>query len=243
MCIGGVGGCYGPRDYERVLVEGARRRHYTAHDLERLAGADRAIDVLLLHEPPAGTVTELHAPPGYSCRTWELRGRGLAELVARIAPRICFTGHIHARTERRINGFRTVGLSKVPYRGSVILVEIPRGTAEPVDVAEWGGAPDAAVDRWMTVEIDDPVEVESLARVLEAWAGEVLGGSSLDRAARKRVHAALAASPHRTALMGVLLGRDPIEVVELDIPAAKRAELLGRWGAGLDLPAPAALRG
>lgn len=239
--VGGAGGCFGPRDYERTHLAGAARRHYTRDDLERLARAAQGLDVLLLHEPPAGAVTELHAPPGLSPRTWTLRGEGLAELVARTRPRICFTGHIHARTERRLNGVRTVGLHKVPCRGSAILLDIPPGTGEPVDLAEWGGPPVEVRDAWQTVQIADPAVTEALAQALGRWAAAVLGGRPLDRDERKRLHAALAGSPQRAALMGALNGRDPFDVIDQGTDPDEREALLAHWSAG-GLPDPHPLR-
>lgn len=240
--VGGVGGCFGPRDYERASLAGAARRHYTRADLDRLARTGTGIDVLLLHEPPAGVVTELHAPPGMSPRTWTLKGQGLAELVAQIKPRICFSGHIHARTERRINGVRTLGLHKVPHRGSVLLLDIPAGAGEPVDLAEWGGSPTEVVvrDTWQAVRVVDPATTEALARALEAWANLVIAGRTLDRAGRKLIHAALAGNPQRAALMGALNGRDPFDVIE-DIEPDEREALLAAWTSGA-LPDPSALR-
>lgn len=237
--VGGVGGCYGPRDFERVTLHGAARRHYARADIERLARAG-PLDVLLLHEPPAGLVTEVHAPPGMSPRTWNLKGSGLAELVAQARPRICFSGHIHARTERRIEGVRTIGLHKVPVRGSVLLIEILPGTAEPVDLAEWGGAPATIRDTWQTVRVVDPAITEALARALESWAARVLSGRPLSRDERKRIHAALAGAPQRAALMGALNGRDPFDVIE-DLEPDEREPLLAAWTDG-GLPDPATLR-
>ena len=53
--VGGLGGCYGPRDYERQVrdLQGYEKRHYTRDEVERL-GARDGIDILLLHDAPAG---------------------------------------------------------------------------------------------------------------------------------------------------------------------------------------------
>lgn len=246
--IGGVGGCYGPRDYERQGLTGAARRHYARADLDRLAaGAAAGLDVLLLHEPPAGVVTELHAPPGLTPRTWTLRSVGLAELVARVRPRICLSGHIHARTDRRIAGVRTVGLNKVPHRGSVVLLDLRPGAGEPAILDEWGGAPGVipeawqpAPDTWQAVQIVDPAVTAALADALSAWTQRVLARGPLTRDERKRIHAALAAQAHRAALMGALNGRDPLDVVD-DIEPSDRATLLAAWTDG-GLPDPDVLR-
>jgi hypothetical protein len=230
--IGGVGGCYGPSDYEKALLTGAARRHYCERDVQALIDAKVRLDVLLLHEPPAGVVRELHAPEGFRPRNWRIENRGLAELVATVRPRICFTGHIHGRTERRIEGVRVVGLNKVPRRGSLLVFELDaRGEAH--DLAELGGAPDAepkpAEERVGIAE--RAALLDEIASRLAAWGAEVLGDRPLSRTARKRLHAALAREPQRALLMGVLLGNDARELAAR-IPEAERAALLASWRAG-----------
>ncbi len=231
--VGGIGGCYGPRDYEKVRVSGWARRHYVEADLERLkARATERLDVLLLHEPPAGTFSELHAPPGFKPRTWTLVGEGQSELVAALRPRVCFTGHLHARTERVIAGVRTVGLNKVAYRGSVLLVEIP-AEGEVTVLDEWGGAPSLpARPTEATTPDEEPFDgraLDTLIARLNAWSSEVLGGKTLDRDGRKRVHQALGADPMRAVLMGALTGADLRALLERSGDAATRHALVKEW--------------
>jgi hypothetical protein len=55
VCVGGVGGCYGPSDYGRnsKTLQGYARRHYTHDEVERLA-ASQGVDIVLTHDAPAG---------------------------------------------------------------------------------------------------------------------------------------------------------------------------------------------
>lgn len=242
--VGGVGGCYGASDYRKERLSGWARRHYTRADLRRLEAAARGgLDVLLLHEPPAGEATELHAPEGFRVRSWTLSGEGQADLVASVRPRVCFTGHLHARIERNVSGVRVVGLHKVPIRGSVLLVDVPP-SGEVVDVAEWGGA--SGVRAQLSAPADgDPFGerlVDELAARLARWAASVHGGRPLDRAARKRLHEHLADDPMRPLLMGALTGASPRALVDrVDDPRARVAQLEA-WLAR-PLPDPAALVG
>jgi hypothetical protein len=243
--VGGVGGCFGPSDYRKERLTGWTRRHYTRADLQRLEeGARGGLDVLLLHEPPGGEATEAHAPPWRTPRRWTLAGEGQAELVARVRPRVCFTGHLHARIERSVAGVRVVGLHKVPVRGSVLLVDIPvEGVV--VDVAEWGGAPPVRRPPPEGAEDPDPfgdaLWAELSAR-LTRWSAEALGGQELDRAARKSAHARLRDEPLRPLLMGALTGADVRALVDRIEDRAERVAMLKRWLAA-PWPEPSRVRG
>lgn len=239
--IGGIGGCYGPKDYSRERVQGWSRRHYLASDLRRLVrNAPEGLDILLVHEPPAGEVTECHAPPGMRCRTWRLQGEGQAELVAQVRPRVCFSGHIHARTERRLAGVRVVGLHKVPVRGSCLLFEIPP-VGEVIDLAEWGGAPSADPTRASAVagapeasSGSDPFGEEAFAELsarLGAWSSAALAGAG----ARSGGAKARARAPARGPDAGGVDGR-------ADGGRPARAGLQGRRRAGAHPAAPRVAR-
>jgi len=238
--VGGVGGCFGPSDYRKERLTGWTRRHYTRADLRRLeANARDGLDVLLLHEPPAGEATELHAPDGYRVRSWTLAGEGQAELVASVRPRVCFTGHLHARIERNLAGVRVVGLHKVPTRGSVLLVDVP-AEGEVTDVAEWGGR---AGLRVATAEPagDDPFGerlYDALAARLAQWSAAALGGRALGRDARKRAYEHLRDDPMRPLLMGALTGASPRALVDRIDDGPARVAQLKAWLAQ-PLPDPA----
>ncbi|HEX9402765.1 MAG TPA: hypothetical protein VF912_21905 [Anaeromyxobacter sp.] len=53
--VGGIGGCFGPSDYERRSkhLQGYAKRHYTRDEIDEL-GRRSGIDVLLVHDAPAG---------------------------------------------------------------------------------------------------------------------------------------------------------------------------------------------
>ncbi len=243
--IGGIGGCYSSKDYPRERLHGWSRRHYTESDLRRLIrNADEGIDILLVHEPPSGEVTECHAPPGMGRRTWRLQGEGQAELVAQLRPRVCFSGHIHARTERRIAGVRVVGLHKVPIRGSCLLFEMP-SVGEVTDLAEWGGAPSVEVAHVPVVlQESDPFGEQAFSELsarLTAWSSEVLAGRTLDREGRRRAHSLLREDPMRAALMGALTGADLRALVFKSDDAQARNAQLREW-LGQPLPDPTRFR-
>lgn len=243
--IGGIGGCFGASDCRKDRVKGWSRRHYLAADLARLARTPDPIDVLLLHEPPAGALTECTSPPGFRRRSWTLTGEGQVELVTSLRPRLCLTGHLHARTERRIAGVRVVGLHKVPVRGSVIAMEL-RSDGEATDLAEWGGAPTEPVSPARTTPHadEDPfgeAAFQALDARLRGWSAEVLGGRTLDRDGRKRAHVRLASNPLRALLMGALTGGDLRALVERSTTVEERASRLRGW-LSLPLPAPESMR-
>jgi len=133
ISVGGLGGCHGPSDYGRPgsSLEGYRKRHYTADEIESLASG-AGIDILLLHDAPAG----VRIPRG---RDGEIvsTSAGLDVLVARTRPRLCFFGHHHTRVQAEVAGVRCVGLNKVAMPGHLVAVEIRSGEAGWRFLAEW----------------------------------------------------------------------------------------------------------
>jgi Icc-related predicted phosphoesterase len=112
--VGGVGGCFGPSNYERPSAElrGYSKRHYTADEIEALS-TDENVDILLVHDAPAGVRFERHRQgAGYVSEA-----RGLDELVRRARPRVCFFGHHHTRIDAEIANVRCIGLNKVARSG------------------------------------------------------------------------------------------------------------------------------
>lgn len=90
VCVGGVGGCYGPSDYGRhsKTLQGYVRRHYTHDEVERLAGS-QSVDIVLTHDAPAGVCFQRHRQgAGYVSQA-----AGLDVVLARARPRVCFFGH------------------------------------------------------------------------------------------------------------------------------------------------------
>lgn len=131
--VGGLGGCYGPSDYDRPgsSLEGYRKRHYTANEIESLASR-AGIDILLLHDAPAG----VRIPRG---RGGELvsASAGLDALIARTRPRLCFFGHHHTRVQVEVDGVRCIGLNKVAMPGHLVAIEIRSREAGWRSLGEW----------------------------------------------------------------------------------------------------------
>jgi len=119
--VGGVGGCYGPSDYQRRSdrLQGYAQRHYTADEIERLAGAGD-VDILLTHDAPAGVRFEGHRRgAGYVSEA-----AGLDLLLARVQPRVCFFGHHHIRVDAEVSGIRCIGLNKIARPGNLVAIDI-----------------------------------------------------------------------------------------------------------------------
>lgn len=136
VTVGGVGGCHGPSNYERPgrSLQGAARRHYTRDEIERL-GAGLPVDVLLLHDAPAGVVFEKRFPSG-DPRRYTSEAAGLADLVGRLRPTLCFFGHHHARVNAEVAGVPCIGLNAVGWPGHLVAFELePGGPA--MMLGEW----------------------------------------------------------------------------------------------------------
>jgi hypothetical protein len=83
VCVGGVGGCYGPSDYGRKsnTLQGYARRHYTHDEVDRLAGS-QGVDIVLTHDAPAGVRFERPRRDG----TYVSQAAGLDLVLARARP-------------------------------------------------------------------------------------------------------------------------------------------------------------
>jgi predicted phosphodiesterase len=126
LCVGGLGGCYGPSDYERPSrqLQGAARRHYTRDEIDTLSST-AGLDILLTHDAPAGVRFEKHRH-GEPVVSYS-EAAGLDELVARTQPRVCFFGHHHARVDAEIAGVRCIGLHKIARPGNLVAFEMHSG--------------------------------------------------------------------------------------------------------------------
>lgn len=137
--VGGIGGCYGPSDYERPTrtLEGGARRHYTREQAEGVTRHGR-IDVLLLHDAPAGTRFTKRLPSG-AFQSYVSAGAGLGDAVARTRPKACFFGHHHQRLDTEVAGVRCVGLNAGGRPGNLVAFSLDAdGSAI---VGEWPGTP------------------------------------------------------------------------------------------------------
>lgn len=132
--VAGLGGCYGPSDFERPsrTLQGYAKRHYTQDEIAALS-ARAGIDILLVHDAPKGVQFDRHRRgAGYVSEA-----AGLDELVAKTRPRVCFFGHHHARLEAEVAGVRCIGLNKVARPGNLVAFEIPAGEAGWRLIGEW----------------------------------------------------------------------------------------------------------
>jgi predicted phosphodiesterase len=134
--VGGLGGCYGPSDYERRSdqLQGYAKRHYTRDEVERLAMAD-AVDIVLTHDAPAG----IRFPRHRGGLGFVSPAMGLDAVLARTSPRICFFGHHHTRLDAEVHGVRCIGLNKVARPGNLVAVDIEPGRGDWALVGEWTG--------------------------------------------------------------------------------------------------------
>lgn len=136
--VAGIGGCHGASDYAipTKKPQGGARRHYTREQVERV-GTHGRIDVLLLHDAPAGTRLARRLPSG-ALQPYVSEAAGLGDAVARTRPRACFFGHHHQRLDTEVSGVRCIGLNVVGRPGNLVAFTLGDGTAELV--AEWPGA-------------------------------------------------------------------------------------------------------
>lgn len=117
--VGGLGGCYSPSDYPRNSKKlfGAEKAHYTHDEVEAL-GKCAGIDILLLHDAPAG----VRFAAGHTSEA-----AGLHELIARTRPLACFFGHHHERINVKLPGARIcMGLNLIGHAGNLVAFEFAR---------------------------------------------------------------------------------------------------------------------
>jgi len=128
--VGGIGGCYGPSDFNRrsERLQGYAKRHYTLDEIQTLSSINR-LDILLTHDAPAGVFFESHRHG----RGYISEAAGLDVLLARAQPRVCFFGHHHSRVDATVAGVRCVGLNKIGMPGNLVAIDI----VPPVSAATW----------------------------------------------------------------------------------------------------------
>jgi hypothetical protein len=95
------------------------------------------VDVLLLHDAPAGVEFTWRRKDGSVRRRYQSEAEGLAQAVARTRPRVCFFGHHHTRLDAEIAGVRCIGLNKVAMPGNLVALHVPaRGRGYEI-LGEW----------------------------------------------------------------------------------------------------------
>jgi predicted phosphodiesterase len=132
--VGGVGGCYGPSDYEcrSESLQGYAKRHYTHDEVGQLASVV-GVDIVLTHDAPAGVRFARHRRgDGYVSEA-----AGLDVLLGRVRPRVCFFGHHHTRVDADVSGVRCIGLNKVAMPGNLVGVEMGAQKREWTVIGEY----------------------------------------------------------------------------------------------------------
>lgn len=132
--VGGVGGCFGPSNFERrsSTLQGYAKRHYTRDEIEMLSTrAD--LDIVLTHDAPAGVRFERHRRG----EDFVSEAAGLDKLLVQTQPRVCFFGHHHQRLDSEVAGVRCVGLNKGPYPGCLFAFEMMPGVRGWRVLGEW----------------------------------------------------------------------------------------------------------
>lgn len=132
--VGGLGGCYGPSDFERPAkhLQGYARRHYTRDEIEMLSAAP-SVDVVLVHDAPAGIRFATHRHGS----GWVSEAAGLDLLISRLRPLVCFFGHHHIRLDGEVAGIRCIGLNRVHMPGNLVAIDVDRRRRQWSIVGEW----------------------------------------------------------------------------------------------------------
>jgi hypothetical protein len=132
--VGGVGGCFGPSDFERQSkdLQGYAKRHYTRDEIETLCKST-AVDIVLVHDAPAGVKFERHRQ-GIG---WVSEAAGLDELLAGVRPRVCFFGHHHTRIDGEVAGVRCIGLNKVRMPGNLVAIDFDQRDRDWSLLGQW----------------------------------------------------------------------------------------------------------
>lgn len=132
--VGGIGGCYGPSNFERPskTLQGYAKRHYTRDEIAALS-EHGGLDIVLTHDAPAGVRFERHRRgEGFLSEA-----AGLDELLAKTRPRVCFFGHHHTRLDAEVAGVRCLGLNKGHYPGCLVAIEMRAGERDWRLLGEW----------------------------------------------------------------------------------------------------------
>jgi len=136
--VGGIGGCHGPSSY--LASAGGRRgpalRHFTHDEVEQL-GAQGQLDVLLLHDAPAGVEFAWRRPDGSVWRRVVSEAQGLADVIAATRPLVCFFGHHHTRLDVTIAGVPCLGLNKVGRPGNLVALDVDPQHRQVRVLSEW----------------------------------------------------------------------------------------------------------
>jgi predicted phosphohydrolase len=142
VAVGGIGGCHGPADYARraQVLSGYARRHYTHDEVERLA-QQPAVDIVLLHDAPAGVRFETHRRG----RGYVSEAAGLDTMLAQARPKVCLFGHHHTRIDSVVSGVRCLGMNKVGCPGHLVAILFEPASGQWSVLGEYSGGRERAV--------------------------------------------------------------------------------------------------
>jgi Icc-related predicted phosphoesterase len=142
IVVAGVGGCFGPSDYNRKsrTLQGYAKRHFTS---DEIAALKPGADILLFHDAPAGVEFTRNWPGGRESKQTS-RAEGIAEAILRVKPRVCFSGHWHRRVDYQIGGVPGFGLNFVGRPGNLVAIDIPVGGTKMTVLGEWPKHPQFA---------------------------------------------------------------------------------------------------
>jgi len=134
LTVGGLGGCFGPSDYQRISrdLQRHRKRHYTRDEIDALVSGGR-VDVLLVHDAPTGVVFERHRRGA----GWASESEGLDDLILGVRPQVCLFGHHHTRLDAAIDGIPCMGMNKSPHPGSLVAIDIRNRREGMQIIGEW----------------------------------------------------------------------------------------------------------
>jgi hypothetical protein len=138
LSVGGIGGCFGSSDYERPAssLQSWAQRHFTRDEVWRLTGHGH-LDVLLLHDAPAGVAFTWRRKDGSVRCRYEREAEGLRQALLATKPILCLFGHYHTRLDAVVEGVPCLGLNKVPYPGSLVALDIDVERRSYEVVGEW----------------------------------------------------------------------------------------------------------
>jgi hypothetical protein len=132
--VGGIGGCYGPSNFERPskTLQGYAKRHYTRDEIAALSTRGD-LDIVLTHDAPRGVRFERHRRgEGFLSEA-----AGLDELLVKTRPRVCFFGHHHTRLDAEVAGVPCIGLNKGHYPGCLVAIEMTARGRKWRVLGEW----------------------------------------------------------------------------------------------------------
>jgi len=138
ISVGGIGGCFAAADYAKQSSQlvGRARSHYTHDEVERLR-AGGSLDLVLLHDAPAGVELAKHNRAGLETGRYVSDADGLADVVLATKPRLCFFGHHHTRAEATIGETRCIGLNLVGRAGYLTAAAFAGSDGSHEILGEW----------------------------------------------------------------------------------------------------------